>query len=203
MEQTIVKLEKDLYIKTKIANIEKQLEKLNLLLENTEQTKIKSEFIQPDSENNDIDDFFEEKDEIEVNFLDLQMAEYEETMEEIENRARKEISDIYKPIHLNFCKTIGLETPKIYHNTIGESRITKILQLANLENLNKTESNALTKVLEKYKDSDYLKGDPWDGVSAKLGYHRINLKTDIPIHIKQYKLPYKLETIVMIKLKNG
>ena len=68
--------------------------------------------------------------------------------------------------------------------------------MAHIKDLTKIEQAALKKVLEKYQNSVYLKGDAWDGVSAKLGYHRINLKTDQPINIKQYKLPYKLEKIV-------
>ena len=65
-----------------------------------------------------------------------------------------------------------------------------------LKDLNKIEHAALMEILKKHEDTIYLKGDKWDGVSADLGYHRINFKSDEPVNIKQYKLPYKFEKIV-------
>lgn len=203
LEKNISQLKDTLEIKTRLYKIEKQIQYMderNVVKIN--ESKRKSQRFQsqnsqrknnPAQKNKQRENVQSEYD---INFIDMQMAEYDITMEEMNERTRQEKLGLYKPIHLRFCKNIEFNSPKIYHNIVGKTRMDEILKLANLKELNKLEHKALGKVLEKYKDSIYLKGDTWDGVSAKLGYHRINLKTEEPVNIKQYKLPYKLEQIV-------
>ena len=51
---------------------------------------------------------------VEINLLEVQMNEYEATMEELEKRTLLEEAGLYKPIHLNFCKCLDIRTPKIF-----------------------------------------------------------------------------------------
>ena len=202
LEQNLLTIKESLDIKTRILNVEKQIQNLNkTLMKNlageeqiTNQNKQKHSKLKEELViKNQVEEF---DDNAEINFLDTQMLEYEATMEELEERAKLEKLNCYKPIHLNFCKSLEYTPPKIYHNITDDTRVDKILTLAGLKDLEKIEHKALMEVLKKYEDSVYLKGDKWDGVSANLGYHKINLKTDEPVNIKQYKLPYKLEQVV-------
>lgn len=52
----------------------------------------------------------------EINFIDVQMLEYEASMEELEEKTKLEKSHLYKLFLLNLCKSLENTTPKIYHN---------------------------------------------------------------------------------------
>ena len=167
LERNILQLKEQLDIRTRLSNIEKQLENFNtsikhdMIKENIINQKkmlpkimTTKEIIEESFAENDL--FENDQEIVEINLLDLQMEEYNLAMEELEEKAKKEESGHYKPIHLNFCKNLGFDTPKIHHNVVNKSRIDTILVLANIHELNKLEQKALKQVFEKYKDSIYL-----------------------------------------------
>ena len=219
LENNIRELKETLQIKTQISSLEKQLAILNKkIIENENQNKIepqenvKSTKMQIKPQINEVqvkqskqqkklqdpdNNYIEDEDEFaNMNFLDLQMLEYELKMEKLEKNAKAKVSEKFEPTQLHFCKNLGFQSTKIYHNVVTKSRVDTILNLANINELKKLEHKALKQVLEKYKDLVYLEGDEWHGVTTSLGYHRIHTKTDEPINVRQYKLPYKLEKII-------
>ena len=218
LEKNIRELKEILQIKTQISMLERQLETLNKKIINSnsqneiepqmdiksskitiipEIDKVKIKSSKQDNLHVQKNHYTEDEDEFaNMNFLDLQMLEYEWKIDKLEENAKANVSKKFKPTELHFCKNFGFQSTKIYHNVITKSRVDTILNLANINELKKLEQKALKQVLEKYGDSVYLEGDKWHGVTTSLGYHRIHTKTDEPINVRQYKLPYKLEKII-------
>ena len=85
---------------------------------------------------------------------------------------------LYKPIYLNFCKNLDVETSKTFHHSLDSSSMEEILNLASLKDLNELEHKALLEILKKHENSIYIRGDNWHRVNESLEYHRNYLKTD-------------------------
>ena len=63
----------------------------------------------------------------------------------------------------------------------------KIKEMLRFQHLNADEYQSLIRTIEKNQDRFRVPGDPLEG--ANVLKHRIRLTSDIPINVKQYRLP--------------
>lgn len=56
-----------------------------------------------------------------------------------------------------------------------------------MDDLNDVDFNAISKILKKFYDVVYVKGDEWKG--TKILQHRIQLTTNKVISVKRHKTP--------------
>lgn len=132
-----------------------------------------------------------EKDIYSKSYCDLRMEAYLNEMNFMESSNGTGLYDKHKSILPNYYQDVNFQQTILRENG---SRLEKILELANLQNLDKKEYSSIFKILEDYIDVPYLKGDAWKGTD--LLTHRIRLNTDKPINVKKHRIPYKLTDTV-------
>ena len=113
LEDNIQSLKSDLNIRSRLFNVEKDVKRL--LSKNNSVSTIQETTIQNSNQTAEKLEIYnnyltELENKYDINYLHIQMAEYEIIMKKLESRTRLQKFNMYEPIHLNFCKT-----PKIFH----------------------------------------------------------------------------------------
>lgn len=92
----------------------------------------------------------------------------------------------FRPVTL---KLTDFESYKFDKNEISLDRVNKVVDLINVENLNKEERNSIHRICAKYADIFLLENDPV--TVTNIIKEIITLKKDIrPVYVKPYRLPH-------------
>ena len=70
---------------------------------------------------------------------------------------------------------------------VEEARIDQIKSMLRLDHLNVEEYQSIMRSIENNKDRFHVPGDPLEGTNVLK--HRIELTSNTPINVKQYRLP--------------